>query len=411
MITIEEVLKEIENRRNYGKGIDNFSAYLTSIGSLHHSLRFVHIAGTNGKGSTLNYLRAILQECGYRVGTFSSPYLETHFDRIRINDIAISQDDFLSYYEQYHEGWYAYDLGAFEIDTMIAFRYFQENSCDICIIETGIGGRFDCTNVIHPMISIITNIGKDHMEQLGHRYEEIAWQKGGIIKHGVPLITAEKKAECLHVFENICREQQAELVQIQSVDNFRYDHAKLLFTYRNLPMELSHAACYQRMNCACAIEAALCFRQRYGFSIRDEQIVSSLAKTYWKGRFETVSKDPLIILDGAHNEEGIQALCETLKTFPPVKILFSALKDKESDAMLTKLCEISDEVWVSEFDFYRVQSAKSLAGNFSVRMEKDYRRAIKEMITLDHRPLIITGSLYFISEVRAYLLQEFLDKN
>lgn len=406
-----DVLKEIEERRNRGKGIENFSAYLSTIHNPQYALRFVHIAGTNGKGSTLNYLRAILEGSGYRVGTFSSPYLETHYDRIRINDVPISQDAFMSYYAQDHAGWYAFDLCAFEIDTAIAFRYFQDAQCDICIIETGIGGRYDCTNVIDPMVCIITNIGMDHMEQLGHRYEDIAWQKGGIVKRGVPLITAETKVECQSVLKKICEEQQADWMEIQDVNLQSFEYGKLMFSYRHLGITLNQAACYQMMNCACALEAAFCLRSRNGFCIRDDVIVSSLAETYWKGRFETVSTDPLIILDGAHNEEGIRALCDTLRSFPPVKILFSALKDKESDAMLQQLCEVSDEVWVSEFDFYRVKSAKELAKDFPVHVEEDYRLAIRSMMEMDSRPLIITGSLYFISEIRAFLRKGVLNKN
>ncbi|MCI9293109.1 MAG: bifunctional folylpolyglutamate synthase/dihydrofolate synthase [Erysipelotrichaceae bacterium] len=410
-MTVAEVLKEIEERRNRGKGIENFSAYLSTIHNPQNSLRCVHIAGTNGKGSTLNYLRAILQKSGYRVGTFSSPYLETHFDRIRINDIPISEDAFMSYYAHDHEGWYTYDLCSFEIDTAIAFRYFQDERCDICIIETGIGGRYDCTNVLNPLVCIITNIGKDHMDQLGYRYEEIAWQKGGIIKFGVPLITAERKEECQFVLKEICKEQQSDWMEIQAMRLQSFNCEKLVFSYRHLVITLYQAARYQMMNCVCAIEAAFCLRSRNGFQINDDVIVSSLAKTHWKGRFETISTDPLIILDGAHNEEGIRALCHTLRSLSPVKILFSALKDKESDVMLRQLCEVSDEVWVSEFDFYRVKPAKELAQNFPVHVEEDFRFAIQAMIEMNHRPLIITGSLYFISETRAFLLQEYLSKN
>lgn len=396
----DEILQEIEGRRNQGAGIENFRSYLSTIGNPHKALTCIHIAGTNGKGSTLNYIRAMLQCTGYRIATFSSPYLETHYDRIRINDECIEEAVFRKYYEQYHEGWYAYGLGSFEIDTAIAFSYFHDQNVDLCIIETGIGGRYDCTNVITPLVSVITNIGKDHMDRLGDTVEKIAWQKGGIIKPQVPLVTSERKQECLDVFQTLCDEHHSKLIKtIKTTPSF-HSPTCIEFLYRELAITLTQGALYQIDNCACAIEAIVQIQNR--FPISEESIIKGCELAQWKGRFETVCTSPQIIIDGAHNEEGIQALVNSLQDFERVRILFSALKDKDTHQMMRILCEASDEVCVTEFPFYRVKPAKELAEDFPVRIDQDYRHAIIEACKNKDIPLIITGSLYFISEVRAF---------
>lgn len=396
----DEILQEIEGRRNQGAGIENFRSYLSTIGNPHKALTCIHIAGTNGKGSTLNYIRAMLQCAGYRIATFSSPYLETHYDRIRINDECIEEAVFRKYYEQYHEGWYAYGLGSFEIDTAIAFSYFHDQNVDLCIIETGIGGRYDCTNVITPLVSVITNIGKDHMDRLGDTVEKIAWQKGGIIKPQVPLVTSERKQECLDVFQTLCDEHRSKLIKtIETTPSF-HSPTCIEFLYRELAITLTQGALYQIDNCACAIEAIVQIQNR--FPISEESIIKGCELAQWKGRFETVCTSPQVIIDGAHNEEGIQALVNSLQDFERVRILFSALKDKDTHQMMRILCEASDEVCVTEFPFYRVKPAKELAEDFPVRIDQDYRHAIIEACKNKDIPLIITGSLYFISEVRAF---------
>lgn len=401
MSSAKEILTELESRRNKGQGLAHFQAYLDSVDQPQNDLQCIHIAGTNGKGSTLNQLRSILQEAGYRVGTFSSPYLETHFDRIRINDVPISEAAFLAYYERDHEGWFAYDLGSFEIDTAMAFTYFRDQKCDICIIEAGIGGRYDCTNVITPLVSIITNIGKDHMNQLGHTLKEIAWQKAGIIKDQIPLITSEHKQECLQVFEQSCKEHHSQMISTKQANDIDVHLNHIAFVYDGQPMELQGAR-YQIENAACAIEAAQVLKKTYGFHITFEMIQQGLRNAFWKGRFEVVWHDPLVIVDGAHNEEGIQALVESVKAFGKVRVIFSALQDKDTHEMMRLLQTISNDICVSEFPFYRVKPAKELAEDFPVTIDEDYRHAIDKALKNKDVPLLITGSLYFITEVRNY---------
>ena len=402
----DQILREIEGRRNQGAGLDRFASYLHTIDDPQDAYPSIHIAGTNGKGSTLNDIRSILQYAGYRVGTFSSPYLEVHYDRIRINDHFIEEQDFIRYYDRYHREWQKWGFSSFEIDTLICFLYFKDQKVDIALIEAGIGGRYDCTNVIRPLISVITNIGMDHMDRLGNSYADIAWQKGGIIKDGIPLVTAEKKPEVLAVLKQICEEKRADLIQTAEGEQIVFDLCGIQYQYKDLQVALAQPALYQIDNSACAIEAAKLCKERYHYPITNTQIQKGLATAIWKGRFEIMSEDPMIIIDGAHNEDGIRALCESIQAMGNVRILFAALKDKDSDAMMKLLCDTCEDIWISEFDDPRCQRAEVLAGDFPVHIEKDYRHVINMAKQDPNSSLIITGSLYFISRVRQYLIEQ-----
>lgn len=402
---IEALLAEIEARKNRGSGLSHFKDYMAKIKNPHLQLQTIHVAGTNGKGSTVNYLRSILQCAGYKVGTFTSPYLETHRDRIRINDEFISEQDFLAIANEYYASWMEYDLSMFEIDMAIASLYFLKEQCDICIFEVGLGGRLDLTNIVEPMLSVITNIGMDHMEQLGDSYEKIAYEKAGIIKEHAPLITAEEKKECLQVFEEQCRKKSVSMHCIQKAQNIHYHEDSISFQYGEFShIEICNGARYQIKNAACALEAILQLRCVSNVQISNEAMCLGIRKAQWKGRFETVWRNPTMILDGAHNKEGMQALAETLRAFPKVRILFAALKDKDHTMMMEQLLEISDAITVTQFPFYRAQAASVLGQGYHVAIEKDYQRAIQQAMKDRNTPLVITGSLYFISQVREYLL-------
>lgn len=401
----EQIVKELESRRNLGGGIDNFRTYLRHIGDPQQRLRLVHVAGTNGKGSTVNFIRSILQKAGYRIGTFTSPYLETHYDRIRINNINIDPDVFTSFYDRYHEGWYDFNLSSFEIDTAIAFLYFLTQKVDLGIIETGIGGRFDCTNVIMPLCSVITNIGMDHMNYLGDHLEAIAWQKGGIIKKKTPLVTAERHPSCLQVLQKICTAQQAPMIQIKQIHHVEKQNHELSFTYDGMKLQLTNSAIYQCENSACALEVCRILRDHHDIVLRDQHIQAGIAKAQWQGRFEIMWEHPTIIIDGAHNEAGIRALCDSIRDMGKVKILFAACEDKDTDAMLRCLCATHHEIMVSEFAYFRSERSEKLGEHFPVQIAKDYRKVIQASLRDPQTPLIITGSLYFISEVRLFLKQ------
>lgn len=405
--TIHSFIDYTTNRMNKGRfSLDHFKALLETLGNPQHQLKTVHIAGTNGKGSTTNYLRAILQTSGLRVGTFTSPHLEVHNDRIRINDQFITDEQLLHYGNLFADLIEENNLSMFEIDMLIAIHYFLDQAVDIALFEVGLGGRLDATNVIIPLVSLITTIGFDHMDILGDTLDLISMEKAGIVKEGIPLYTSEDKSECLDVFKNTCIERNAKFNTIKEAHNIALENG-ISFDYEGLSIRLNTSALYQVKNASLAIEAALYLRNFYVIS--NEDIINGLKGTQWKGRFELVSMNPHIIIDGAHNTHGIAALIESAKHLPrPLVIVFSALKDKETDAMLDGLLSIADEVIVTEFEFYRAASLDMLRhGN--VLAIQDNREAIEKGIELSTRgTCLITGSLYFISQVRQTILPTIL---
>lgn len=397
------------HRMNKGRfSLDHFKSLLEQLGNPQLQLKTVHIAGTNGKGSTTDYLRSILQTSGYKVGTFTSPHLEVHNDRIRINNQFISDDDLLSYGNRFYDLIEKNELSMFEIDTLIAIYYFIEKEVDIALFEVGLGGRLDATNVIRPLVSLITSIGYDHMDILGHTLEEISFEKAGIIKEHVPLITAEDKENCLFVFKSVCEERHSDYSRIQQASNIQTDQ-NISFKYRDLDITLNTLAFYQIKNSSLAIECAFYLRE-CGYEISNQSIVDGLRNTQWKGRFETISTSPLIIIDGAHNMHGIDALVESTRLCKkPLIIVFSALKDKETEKMIHALVEIADEVIVTEFEFYRAAPLELLSANNQVTAIRKPLDAIEYALKKSTEgTCLITGSLYFISDVRQVLLPQIL---
>ncbi len=410
--SIEAFIAFTTQRMSAGRfGLSALKEAMEMLGNPQFDIPSVHIAGTNGKGSTTNFLRSVLQTAGYRVGTFTSPHLEVHNDRIRINDIFISDAKLLELGNRYQPFIVEHGLTMFEIDMLIAAIYFKEAKIDIALYEVGLGGRLDATNIILPQLCLITNIGMDHMEYLGDTLEAIAGEKAGIIKPDVPLITAENKEECLSVFREVCRKtnSQFEMTYDPVLINSQAD--AVTFIARGYTITLQGPALYQMKNASLALDAALKLRQ-IGWIINDQDIVSGLANTLWKGRFEVVHRNPTIILDGAHNEHGIQAILSSVQTLPrPVVAVFTALKDKKSQGMLEKLLKVCDKIIVTEFSYYRKAKAVDLAGNLPVEVIVDPLTALREGLRLAKTgSLLITGSLYFIADVRNIYLKDLLEK-
>ncbi len=366
----------------------------------------IHVAGTNGKGSTVNYIRSVLQAHGFKVGTFVSPHLVSHHDRIKINDIAISDDDLLKYGNKIYPLIEKNQLTMFEIDMLMSIYYFMDEQVDFVIYEVGIGGRLDATNIISPIVSVITNIGKDHMHLLGYSLEEIAFEKAGIVKEGIPLFTMEDKQECLDVFLKVVDNHNAQHFQGNTVENIKVEDG-LVFDYKSFKeIQLNSMAVYQTKNAALAMDV-LCYLDEVNKMDLSESIMrEALKSAMWRGRFEVIEKSSTIILDGAHNEHGVNALCLSLSYLPKIEcIIFAALKDKEYGKMLEKLKMYANEVIVTEFDFYRsckaVELSKMVEG---VLVIASYREAIEYALEkYKHKNILITGSLYFISEARQYL--------
>ena len=404
---IEEALDNLMSRGNNKKIIssdEKMRRVFARLGYPEANLEIIHVAGTNGKGSTVNYIRSILEQAGYRVGTFTSPHLTTHNDRIRINNIPISDDHLLQIINETYPMWEEFNLGMFEIDVLISIIYFSHLDPDFVIFETGIGGTYDATNAITPILSVITNVGMDHMNLLGDTLPEIAEQKAGIIKMHTPVVTTEYKDEVLDVFKKRCELMEAELNIVPIPDDVEHLHNDLLFTYRGERFVLPTKAPYQAKNAALAIETCNIMRSM-GYPIDIEVMKSGLAVAVWPGRFHEVL--PNVYLDGAHNLPGIEAMIEAFPHIQkPISIVFAALGDKETSKMLELITNQTKDITVTEFAFYRAATAESIAKD-KYLVEKNYELAIENGVAKvkeNGGSLVVTGSLYFISEAYKYLL-------
>lgn len=409
--TYDQVHEFIASQKSRVYALDNFKRFMHDLCNPQLLLKSIHIGGTNGKGSTTNYIRSVLQKEGYKVATFTSPVLVTRLEIMRINDQHITDQQIIKYANRYMSLWLEYELSMFEIEVFIAIMYFIKERVDFAIFEVGLGGELDATNIILPLIAANTNIGLDHTEYLGDTYEKIAQTKGGIIKDHIPFITGEKKQSCLNVFESICQKHHSPLLKVKEIRNIKDSDTQVMFDYRDYHVILNTSAKYQCENSALALEILLYLRDQGYIHMSDDALLSGLKEANWKGRFEIMCHDPLIIIDGAHNKEGIEAFYQSAKKYSNIKIIFSALRDKDTHAMIEKLLTLTNDITVCEFDFYRAQSAELLAEDFKVKIEKDWKKAVDEAFGFEGT-LFITGSLYFISQVRVYLVKKIakLDK-
>ena len=399
---IEEGLQWVMSRHKANHDLKHFKDALKKVGSPQDKLKVVHVAGTNGKGSTCFYLANILKASGYKVGLFTSPYLITHLDRIRINDELISEEEFLTYLNQYYDFIEEYDLAMFEIDFLIACSWYRDRQVDYAIIEVGLGGRDDATNVISkPVVEVITTIGYDHMDRLGYTLEDIAYAKAGIIKKDTTVITGKLLEEPLKVIEEVSRQVGAKHIKYIDYKDIDINH----FSFDDQVYEISSLAQYQKQN----VSLSLLVAKTLGVDIHDEKVVETIKDTKWLGRFEVISDKPMVIIDGAHNEEGINALINSFKNLDrPLVVVYSALKDKKGKAMAELLEGSVDELITTQFEMYRADTAENLASKNSLII-KDWKQAIQYGLTKikDQGTLVVCGSLYFVSQVRPYLLDYF----
>lgn len=398
---IEQAIDWIIKRRKCEHQFSDFYNYVKQLNNPQNKLKCLHVGGTNGKGSTTNYLRNILQVAGYKVGSFTSPHLVTHLDRIRINDENIDEEYFLNKCNKNYKLWQEHDLTMFEIDMLISIDYFLDRNVDYVIYEVGLGGRLDATNIVNPLISVITNIDLEHTQILGDTIEKIAHEKAGIIKEKTTVVTFEKKKEALTVFEKVCNEKQSRLITTKEATKLT-DNNGISFKYDNDQYFIPTTAMYQIDNAVLAIETIKQLNKENVLNIKGEDIKKGLL-TNWAGRFETISENPKIIIDGAHNVSGIEALISSLNENEEYIFIFSALSDKNYKLMLEKLIK-RGEVIVTEFESDRKMKALDLAQGQDVLICHDHLIAIKYALT-KNKTLIITGSLYFISLIRNYFVK------
>ncbi|XXM72275.1 bifunctional folylpolyglutamate synthase/dihydrofolate synthase [Lysinibacillus sphaericus] len=430
MFTYEEAVGWIHARLRLGikPGLQRMHHLLKELGNPHEKCKSVHIGGTNGKGSTVTYLRNILQEAGCTVGTFTSPYFERFNERISVNGNPIPDEDLVtlvSLVKPIAENMAESEWGEpseFEVITAMSMIYFAETvKPDIVLFEVGLGGRLDSTNVITPLVSVITSIGMDHMNFLGGTIEEISSEKAGIIKGGVPVVSGVTQDGARKVIAGTAKEKGSLFYQLG--EDFyterepaagRGERFHFISSGENSALEISMMGAHQVQNAAIAVKAAGILQSQGVITVTDTALRNGLKKAYWPGRMEVVSDTPAVILDGAHNPEGIKALSATISerySSKNVTILFSALKDKELKHMISLLEEAASEICFTTFSFPRVAGADELydiSSHPRKKKEEDWQRYLDEKLRGmgEGDVLFITGSLYFLSEVKPVLIQK-----
>ncbi|KUP34518.1 bifunctional folylpolyglutamate synthase/dihydrofolate synthase [Bacillus halotolerans] len=425
----EEARSWIHSRLKFGvkPGLDRMKQLMARLDHPEKNIRALHVAGTNGKGSTVAFIRSMLQEAGYTVGTFTSPYIITFNERISVNGTPITDEEWVTLVNQVKPIVEELDQTEhgqpteFEIMTACAFLYFAAyHKVDFVIFETGLGGRYDSTNVVEPLLTVITSIGHDHMNILGNTIEEIAGEKAGIIKEGIPIVTAVTQPEALQVIRHEAERKSAPFQSLH--DTSRIYNEKALPAGEQFSLKTGET-CYedirtsligthQRQNAALSILAAEWLNRENIAELSDAALRSGLIKAAWPGRLELVQEHPPVYLDGAHNEEGIDKLTETMKQcFPDsdICVVFSALKDKPYHDMIKKLETIAHSIHFASFDFPRASLAKDLydASEISSKSwNEDPEHVIKliESKKGSNNIVLITGSLYFISDIRKRML-------
>ena len=391
--TIEEAIDWIQNRRNTGHTFEHFKNVCDSINNPQNNFYTIHVAGTNGKGSTVAYLRDLLMNHGYKVGTLQSPHYITHLDRIRVNNKNIPGDVFLKILNDNYDFYIDNDMSMFEIDYLIMCEYFKKENIDFAIVEVGIGGRLDATNVVdNTKLSIITTIGYDHMELLGDTLEKICKEKCGIIKDNSKLLIGDLPLECKDVARNEAAKHNSKYYELGSFENL----GNRSFRYENETYAIGSYADYQLHNACLSLKAFKIIAEDYGIKESNEIIKSSLNNTLWQNRFEIVKDNPLVILDGAHNIHGIDAVCKSFDKFNGKKcIVFSALKRKEYKKMVDMLNSHCDELIITSFDNYGVIDINEFV---NYKKYDSYVDAIDYAIS-NYDVVLICGSLYFLSDV------------
>jgi dihydrofolate synthase/folylpolyglutamate synthase len=393
---------------------------LALIGNPQHKLRALHIAGTKGKGSVAAMLDSVLRAAGFKVGLYTKPHLVNLGERTRIDGREIAPRRMLDYIERLRAIYEGAGMGLtfFEFTVALMFLYFADENVDVAVVETGLGGRLDSTNVVRPFLSVITPIGFDHMEYLGYTIPAIAAEKGGIIKPDVPVVIGSRDPEARATLTSMAAQRRAAVRLIDRDFSFRSHAPAHRLDYHGLGLglenlELGLAGPFQHENAAIAA-AALEAMRAMGWSVSEDAIRRGLREVSWPGRFDIVAKEPMVILDCAHNELSIQALLDTItvELGPEVRprLLFGcqAVKNwKEMAEMLGPRVRDATLTWARP---KRPLEPENLVPVFSqripARVERDPVRAIERVLSESEHDdvVLVTGSVYLIGEIYAYFL-------
>lgn len=400
MININELIVTRENG-DYQR--DSFDSFLKKI-SFSYNVPSIHIAGTNGKGSTATYIANIYQKAGYKVGLYTSPALVDINEMITINGEQISDKDIKKYVEKNKKLYEKFGLSSFEIMTHIAFTYFEENKCDVAVIECGMGGEIDATNIFTPILSIITSVSLEHTAYLGRSISEIAMMKGGIIKENIPALVGDLCEEAMTVISGICKEKDSKLVTISIPGSVTYHDDGYTFDYLTfLNMKIKSIAKYSVDDACFALDAVTILKET--LQVSDSAIREGIASTVMPARLEIVSQNPLIIIDGAHNPEAMEKLAKSIENpcnSRKIHTIFACFRDKNINRLLSAIGEVSSDITLTTFDHPR---ARTLEDYFLFAEDYPFVENCVEAIELKatENPddaILITGSLAFAGYIR-----------
>ena len=397
----------------YKPGLENTYRLMAQLDNPHQKFRSIQVAGTNGKGSVSHYLAAILQEAGYKVGLYTSPHLVDFGERIRVNGQMIDQQYVIDYIQKHIDAIETIQPSFFELTMAMAFSYFADKQVDIAVIEVGLGGRLDSTNIISPELSIITNIGFDHVEFLGDSLPQIAAEKAGIIKPGIPVVIGESLPETKPVFVLKSLEMQSDIIFAEDDDIpvlTRYEQDKMIFNYRKQEFGSGLNGIYQLRNLATIFSAIKVLNNRTTFKVSDEALkkgIEHICKlTGLRGRWELLSDKPKVIADTGHNVPGIQAIVNQLKNqhYKTLRIVIGMVNDKDISGVL-KLLPIDAVYYFTQAQVKRALPANELkakAMNYNLSgwsfgaVKDAVNKAIFDANADDL--LLITGSNFVVGE-------------
>lgn len=410
-------------------GLESMKELLDRLGNPQDDLKFIHISGTNGKGSVLAYLSTVLSGAGYRTGRYISPTLFSYRERIQVDQEYIEKDALARHVTKIAaavEDMKTAGLAgptAFEIETALAFLYFKEKRCDIVTLETGLGGLMDATNVIRtPVIEVIASISMDHMDCLGDTLEKIAQQKAGIIKPNTLVVSAAQQPEAAKVIADTCKEKNCSLrtVDPTQLHDIHYGYDLQSFSYKAwVNVQIRLAGSYQIQNAALALEAVEALRE-VGYQLSDEQVRAGMLNTIWRGRFTLLRRDPVVIIDGAHNPGAAQELKQSLELYFPGKKLhyiMGMFKDKDFQTVIELTAPLAEDIITVETPHNpRALSAEALkeaveAVNPQTKAAESIAQAVKMSLERAGKEdvIIIFGSLSFLGEAEKAVLSGGVD--
>ncbi|MBB2508081.1 MULTISPECIES: bifunctional folylpolyglutamate synthase/dihydrofolate synthase [Staphylococcus] len=407
----------IHERTKFGikPGVKRMEWMLDKLNNPQFNINGIHVGGTNGKGSTVAYLRSALVDNGYEVGTFTSPFIETFNERISLNGVPISDDAIVELVQKVKPVSEALEIETelgtateFEIITTMMFLYFGEiHPVDFVIVEAGLGIKNDSTNVFKPILSILTSIGLDHVDILGDTYVDIAKDKGAIIKPETPVIYAVKNEDALKIIRDFVEQQNAEGIELDRDISVISQGEEFTYRYKNYELEtliLNMLGEHQKENAALAITALIELNESGLVELDFNKMINGIEAVNWTGRIEKVKDEPLMIIDGAHNLESVEALIKTLKDYyklDNVDVLYAAINGKPIHAMVDQLKTIASTMYITDFDFPKACTKEEIYDEIRFDQKETVDDFVRFIENYEGQGLVITGSLYFISEVKA----------